>query len=48
MDEREEEEEVGQWEENKCSECGGYMTWCEGCRMWSRTCCEQYGTCLCS
>jgi len=31
-----------------CLICGGYMTWCSGCEIWSRTCCEEYGTCECS
>ncbi len=31
-----------------CIKCGGYMTWCSGCEMWSETCCEEYGTCMCS
>jgi hypothetical protein len=29
-------------------ECGGYTTWCSHCRVWSRTCCVEYGTCQCS
>jgi hypothetical protein len=31
-----------------CPECGDYMTWCTSCEVWSRTCCEEYGTCKCS
>lgn len=31
-----------------CPDCGGQMTWCESCRMWSAYCCEEYGTCMCS
>ena len=31
-----------------CSHCGGIMTWCSCCEMFSSTCCEDYGTCLCS
>jgi hypothetical protein len=32
----------------RCDECGGRMSWCTCCQMWSRTCCEDYGTCMCS
>lgn len=32
----------------QCPMCGGLMTWCEGCRMFSSYCCDQYGTCMCS
>jgi hypothetical protein len=35
-------------EEGQCPYCYDDMTWCEGCRMYSSTCCEQYGTCMCS
>ena len=35
-------------EDGECPECGGTMTWCESCRMWSKECCEDYGTCECS
>lgn len=31
-----------------CPDCGGQMEWCEGCQMYSKTCCEEYGTCMCS
>ena len=31
-----------------CENCGGEKVWCEGCEMWSRTCCEEFGTCMCS
>lgn len=31
-----------------CPYCGEYMTWCSSCEMWSSTCCEDYGTCMCS
>lgn len=31
-----------------CPDCGGYMTWCDCCQMWSQDCCEEYGTCMCS
>ena len=33
---------------SSCSNCGGTMTWCDLCRMWSKSCCEDYGTCMCS
>lgn len=35
-------------ETDDCPSCGGTMTWCESCMMWTQTCCEEYGTCLCS
>lgn len=28
--------------------CGGRPTWCSHCRVWSNTCCQEYGTCQCS
>lgn len=31
-----------------CPYCYGEMKWCDGCQMWSRVCCEEYGTCQCS
>lgn len=31
-----------------CPDCCGTMTWCDSCRMWSKTCCDEYGTCGCS
>lgn len=31
-----------------CTNCGGEMTWCEVCQMWSAFCCEEYGSCGCS
>jgi hypothetical protein len=34
--------------DSTCPYCGGQMTWCDGCRMWSSNCCEEYGTCQCS
>ena len=34
--------------DNTCPVCGGQMTWCSVCEVWSRTCCEEYGTCQCS
>jgi len=32
----------------RCDSCGGQMQWCELCQMFSKTCCEEYGTCMCS
>lgn len=32
----------------RCPHCGGQMTWCSHCMVWSRTCCIDYGTCQCS
>ena len=31
-----------------CDNCGGSMTWCNSCQMYSRNCCEDYGSCMCS
>lgn len=31
-----------------CYMCGGEMTWCGCCDMWSSNCCISYGTCMCS
>jgi hypothetical protein len=31
-----------------CSMCGGQMSWCSCCEVWSSTCCCDYGTCQCS
>jgi hypothetical protein len=28
--------------------CGGEMSWCEFCKVWTNTCCIPYGTCQCS
>lgn len=38
----------GNRRESTCPYCGGTMSWCCVCQMWSRTCCEEYGTCQCS
>lgn len=32
----------------KCPECGGRMTWCDGCHTYSQNCCVPWGTCYCS
>ena len=32
----------------KCRYCGGQRSWCDGCEMWSATCCEEYASCMCS
>jgi len=34
--------------DNTCPDCGGQMHWCSGCEMWSKVCCNEYGTCQCS
>ena len=34
--------------EGYCTNCGGQMTWCSSCDMWTETCCDTYGTCACS
>jgi hypothetical protein len=31
-----------------CPDCGGTMTWCTCCEMYSQNCCVDYGTCQCS
>jgi hypothetical protein len=28
--------------------CGGQMSWCNCCQVYTSTCCIAYGTCLCS
>jgi len=28
--------------------CGGQMSWCDCCQMYSNNCCVPYGTCQCS
>ena len=38
----------GEESEDKCEHCDGNMTWCETCKQWSRTCCKDYGSCMCS
>jgi hypothetical protein len=40
--------QYGKSSDGRCPECGGQMTWCSGCQVWSRTCCEKYGTCMCN
>lgn len=32
----------------RCPDCGGRMRWCESCQAWTKTCCNEFGTCLCS
>ncbi len=31
-----------------CDECGGNMPWCSSCETYTRTCCVDWGTCMCS
>jgi hypothetical protein len=31
----------------KC-DCGGHLTWCAQCSVWTQTCHVDYGTCQCS
>lgn len=31
-----------------CKDCYGEMTWCTSCEEWTKLCCEEYGTCMCS
>lgn len=30
-----------------CPDCGGQMSWCSCCQMFSQHCCVDWGTCLC-
>jgi hypothetical protein len=39
---------VTEHKNSRCSWCGGEKRWCSSCDMWTRTCCEEYGTCMCS
>ena len=32
----------------RCDSCGGQMVWCSFCKVFTKTCCVDYGTCLCS
>lgn len=48
MDYFDEHNESGDSSDSICPDCGGEMTWCESCRMWTQLCCEEYGTCMCS
>jgi hypothetical protein len=48
MDDKLNEEPEIHETERRCEDCGGWMTWCESCEMWSRSCCQEYGTCMCS
>jgi hypothetical protein len=34
--------------QQECPDCGGMMTWCTCCEVYSQNCCVDYGTCLCS
>lgn len=38
----------GDSRDSKCPYCGGIMTWCSCCQIWSSDCCIPYGTCQCS
>lgn len=31
-----------------CEQCGGEQSWCSCCETWSRRCCVDWGTCMCS
>lgn len=33
---------------SKCYDCGGSMSWCSFCEVWTQDCCVDYGTCQCS
>lgn len=35
-------------DDSRCEDCGGEMLWCDCCNMWTKTCCIEYGTCMCS
>lgn len=45
---REQERIYGPEGSKQCYMCGGKMTWCSCCDMYSSYCCEEYGTCQCS
>ena len=34
--------------DSRCYHCGGQMSWCSCCQMYSSNCCQDYGTCQCS
>ena len=42
------EKEYEESADPRCEDCGGEKMWCEGCRMWTKTCCTDWGTCMCS
>lgn len=31
-----------------CDRCGGQMPWCSTCQQYTRSCCIDFGTCMCS
>jgi len=31
-----------------CPNCGGFIVWCDCCKMYTQSCCIEYGTCPCS
>jgi len=48
-DTKEWHEDTKEWHEDSwCHLCGGTMTWCICCRMYTSECCQDYGTCACS
>lgn len=34
--------------DSTCGLCGGQMSWCSCCRVYSSNCCQDWGTCMCS
>ena len=32
----------------ECPDCGGCMSWCTICDVWTKDCCQDYGSCLCN
>lgn len=32
----------------RCDECGGKKEWCITCNCYTKVCCHEYGTCMCS
>lgn len=34
--------------DSTCPHCGGTMSWCSFCQVWSSNCCIDWGTCQCS
>lgn len=31
-----------------CDSCGGEQSWCSCCETYTKTCCVDWGTCMCS
>lgn len=35
-------------EGEECPDCHEQMTWCSACVQWTKTCCQDYGSCQCN